>query len=207
MTKLITSTSPRRGPRPNLQTRDNLMLAGLSMFHANGYAATGIKDIVDAADVPKGSFYNHFESKEVFGKEVVDFYFLNAIPEMKALFESIEIPPVERLKIYFQNRMNSIRENGYNRGCLMGNFSLEIADHSDLIRECIAEHFQTWRSLLEACISEAKTNGSIKNSLESSQLAEFILNSWEGTLLRLRTDKNDKPFDDFMNVMFTLVLV
>ncbi len=183
------------------------MLAGLRMFHTTGYAATGIQDIVDAANVPQGSFYNHFASKEVFGKEVVDFYFLNAIPEMKTLLEANEKPPVERLRIYFQNRMNCIRENGYNRGCLMGNFSLEIADHSDLIRECIAEHFRTWKSLIEACVSEAKINGSIKNQLECSQLAEFILNSWEGTLLRMRADKNDKPFDDFMNVTFTLILV
>ncbi len=205
MTKLA-STSPRRGPKPNLHTRDNLMLAGLRMFHTTGYTATGIKDIVNAADVPKGSFYNHFESKEVFGKEVVDFYFSNALPDIKNILEAKESNPIDRLRNYFESRMDCVRENGYSRGCLMGNFSLEVADHSELIRESIAEHFQTWKSLIESCISDAKAKGHIKNQIESPQLAEFILNSWEGALLRMRADKNEKPFDDFMNVIFNLVL-
>ncbi|HEJ9484692.1 TPA: TetR family transcriptional regulator C-terminal domain-containing protein [Proteus mirabilis] len=176
------------------------------MFHTTGYTATGIKDIVNAADVPKGSFYNHFESKEVFGKEVVDFYFSNALPNIKNILEEKETNPIDRLRNYFESRMDCIRENGYSRGCLMGNFSLEVADHSELIRESIAEHFQTWKSLIESCISDAKAKGHIKNQIESPQLAEFILNSWEGALLRMRADKNEKPFDDFMNVIFNLVL-
>ena len=69
----------RRGPKPNPNTRENLIRVGVGMLHESGYAATGIKEIVDAAGVPKGSFYNHFESKEAFGKEVVDFYFGNGL--------------------------------------------------------------------------------------------------------------------------------
>lgn len=203
----LTSTSTRRGPRPNLKTRENLILAGLKIFHAAGYAATGIKDIVDAANVPKGSFYNHFESKEAFGKEIVDFYFLSALPEMKISFEESDILPIERIKSYFHHMMNNIRENGYKHGCLMGNFALEIADHSDLIRTSLTEHFQTWSNLIALCISEAKNKGHIKNQMDSSQLAQFILNSWEGTLLRIRSDKNEKPFNDFMDIIFKIILI
>ena len=81
------STAARRGPKPNLSTRDNLIRAGARVFHEAGYAATGIQEIVNAAEVPKGSFYNHFQSKEAFGKEVVDFYFDGGLVELLALLE------------------------------------------------------------------------------------------------------------------------
>ena len=61
----------RRGPKPKADTPSNLVEAGLQMIHAQGYAATGIQSIVEYANVPKGSFYNHFTSKEAFGADVV----------------------------------------------------------------------------------------------------------------------------------------
>ena len=52
-------------PRPpNPEVRKNLLAAGLDLVHARGFAASGVKDITDAAGVPKGSFYAYFPSKE-----------------------------------------------------------------------------------------------------------------------------------------------
>src|ERR1700722_6945091 len=62
----------KRGPKPKPDTYDNLVQAGLRLLHAEGYAATGIQSIVESVNVPKGSFYNHFASKEAFGAEGMD---------------------------------------------------------------------------------------------------------------------------------------
>ncbi len=64
----------RRGLKPKPDTRSNLIQAGLQMIHAEGYSASGIQGIVERADVPKGSFYTYFDSKEAFGVEVIDAY-------------------------------------------------------------------------------------------------------------------------------------
>lgn len=197
----------RRGPKPNPNTRDNLVRVGMGMFHASGYAATGIKEIVDAAGVPKGSFYNHFDSKEAFGKEAVDFYFGSGLEELRRSLEDDSVPPVQRLRRYFEERIQTFRNAGYMRGCLMGNLSLEMADHSDSIRDSLAAHFQTWGRLFEACISKAQQEGAIASRLPAALLAGFLLNSWEGALLRMRTEKSDVPLRQFTEVVFGSLLL
>jgi TetR/AcrR family transcriptional repressor of nem operon len=177
------------------------------MLHESGYTATGIKDVVDAAEVPKGSFYNHFESKEAFGKEVVDFYFNNGLVELRELLGNRNIPPLERLQNYFSERTHDFQEAGYVRGCLLGNLSLEIADQSASIRDRLAVHFRTWSGLLAECIAEAQTTGAISNQQPAALLAQFLLNSWEGALLRMRVEKSDVPLKEFTEVIFGSLLV
>lgn len=201
------ATAARRGPKPNPHTRDNLIQVGARIFHETGYAATGIKDIVDAAEVPKGSFYNHFESKENFGKEVVDYYFDSGLANLRARLENDDIPPLERLRTYFDDRIRGFQATGYVRGCMLGNLSLEVADHSVCIRERLAAHFRTWSGLFEACIAEAQKTGAIDNRLPAPLLAQFLLNSWEGALLRMRVVKSDAPLKEFVEVVFGSILV
>lgn len=200
-------TAARRGPRPNPHTRDNLIRIGARMLHETGYTATGIKEIVDAVQVPKGSFYNHFESKEAFGAEVVDYYFGSGLPELRVLLENADVPPVERLRGYFDERIRGFKAAGYVRGCMMGNLSLEVADHSAPIRDRLAAHFSTWSGLFEACIAEAQETGAIGNRLPAALLAQFLLNSWEGALLRMRVEKSDAPLKTFTEVAFGSILV
>lgn len=201
------NTGRRRGPKPNLDTRENLISAGLEMLHSGGYAATGIKDIVDAAKVPKGSFYNHFESKEIFGKEVVDSYFNSGLYELRSLLNDKTVPPLSRLRTYFAQKMQASEQLGYTRGCLLGNMSLEVADHSSEIRGQLAAHFTTWGDLIEQCIREAQQNGQIKNPIPALSLARFILNSWEGALLRMRVEKSEAALKDFHDVVFDVILI
>lgn len=197
----------KRGPKPKPHTRDGLLHAGVRIFHELGYAAAGIKDIVDAAEVPKGTFYNHFESKEAFGKEVVDFYFGQNLPEMQEALEDEKIQPLARLRNYFELAAQGFQSTGYKRGCLLGNLSLEVADHSVLIRDSLATHFRTWSRLFEACIAQAQIDGSISNRQPASLLAQFVLNSWEGALLRMRADRSTAPLTEFIDVVFKSVLI
>ncbi len=109
------------------------------MIHAEGYAATGIQSIVDGADVPKGSFYNHFPSKEAFGAEVIDVYSDRGQRKLRDFLCNPDVAPLARLEAYFDDRIEAFRASNYTRGCLLGNFSAEAADHSALVRE-----FNSW---------------------------------------------------------------
>ncbi|MDW3689206.1 TetR family transcriptional regulator C-terminal domain-containing protein [Cupriavidus sp. CV2] len=204
---VLETKGARRGPKPKPHTRDSLIRAGVQMLHDSGYTATGIKDVVDAAEVPKGSFYNHFESKESFGAEIVDFYFESGFVELRALLCNPDLGPIERLRAYFEERIRGYESAGYMRGCMLGNLSLEVADHSALIRERLEVHFKTWSGLIEDCIAEAQQRGDISNRMRASMLAQFLLNSWEGALLRMRVEKSDGPLRDFVKVIFESVLV
>ena len=53
-------------------TRDHLIDVGLKLLHQRGYQATGVADVLEAADVSKGSFYHHFDSKEDFAAAALE---------------------------------------------------------------------------------------------------------------------------------------
>jgi TetR/AcrR family transcriptional repressor of nem operon len=200
-------TSPaRRGPKPRPDTRNNLVEAGLRMIHAEGYAATGIQGIVQGADIPKGSFYNHFASKEAFGVEVIDAYSDRGQDRLRAFLGNADVAPRARLEAYFDDRIKAFRTAGYGRGCLLGNFSAEAADHSALIRDRLARHFGAWSQLFEDCIAEAQQQGTIDDHFPAALLARFVLNSWEGALLRMRAEKSDAALIEFKQIVFGKLL-
>jgi TetR/AcrR family transcriptional regulator, transcriptional repressor for nem operon len=196
----------RRGPKPNPDTRRKLLDAGVRMLHTGGYASTSVQDIVGAAAVPKGSFYNHFESKEAFGAAVVDAYFEPREENMRALFGDTGMAPLDRLSAYFDRRIVACKKAGYAQGCLLGNLSLEVTDRSVAMRERIAGKFEAWAAFIEECIREAKEEGAMQNPLPAPQLAQFVLNSWEGALVRMRAEKSATALQLFKQVVFQSIL-
>jgi len=199
-------TSTRRGPKPKPNTRHDLVQAGLQTIHTEGFAATGIQSIVERAGVPKGSFYNHFDSKEAFGGEVIDVYARLGQDRLQAFLGNSGLPPLVRLEAYFDDRIQSLVAGGYTRGCLMGNFSAEAADHSTLIREHLVHHWDAWSKVFESCIAEAQLNGSVDDRVPAGLLARFMFNSWEGALLRMRVEKSEAALTEFKEVVFGTLL-
>lgn len=201
------SSSPgRRGPKPKPGTRNNLVEAGLKMFHTEGYAATGVQGIAESVGVPKGSFYNHFASKEAFGAEVLDAYFDRNEGKLRNMLGDPQIASLARLEAYFDDRIEAFRVAGFVRGCLLGNISAEVADHSALMREHLAKHFASWSKFFENCIAQAQQDGAISSRLPAELLARFVLNSWEGALLRMRAERSDQPLLEFRTVVFDVLL-
>jgi TetR/AcrR family transcriptional repressor of nem operon len=196
----------RRGPKPKPDTRNNLLQAGLRMIHAEGYAATGIQSIVESVDVPKGSFYNHFASKEAFGSEVIDAYFDRGQNKLRAFLCNADVAPLVRLEAYFDDRIEALKAAGFVKGCLLGNFSAEVADHSALMREHLVKHFAAWGRFFEKCIAEAQRQGVTSDQFPAALLGRFVLNSWEGALLRMRTERSAAPLIEFKQIVFGRLL-
>jgi TetR/AcrR family transcriptional repressor of nem operon len=199
-------SSVRRGPKPNLDTRDNLIQAGLQTIHTEGFAATGIQSIVERAKVPKGSFYNHFASKEAFGAEVIDAYSRLGQERLRTFLCDPGLPSLARLEAYFDDRIQALGAGNYARGCLLGNFSAEAADHSTMIREHLMEHWDAWSGIIEGCIAEGQGQGTVNDQVPAALLARFIFNSWEGALLRMRVEKTGAALTEFKNIVFGTLL-
>jgi TetR/AcrR family transcriptional regulator, transcriptional repressor for nem operon len=189
--------------RPNV--RQKIIDAGLRVLIEKGFNGCGVQDITAAAGVPKGSFYNHFESKEVLGAEVVECYGRNN-PRRNVLADT-SIPPMQRLRTHFERLNASYTEARFGQGCLLGNFSAELADQSQLIRERLANLYLSWSTDIATVIAEAQAGGSIATKTPAADLAAFLLDAYEGALLRARVEKSGRAFDRFMTVAFTQILV
>ena len=82
-------------------TREHLIDVGLGLMHQNGYNTTGLSDILKAADVPKGSFYHHFSSKEDFAAAAPERYGMREREDVAAVLNATTTPPMKRLRRYF----------------------------------------------------------------------------------------------------------
>jgi TetR/AcrR family transcriptional repressor of nem operon len=190
-------------PRPS--ARDQLLTSALETLHRQGFNGTAVQDITDAAGVPKGSFYNHFESKEALALEVID-RFAEEQTRLAAVLSDESMSPVERLRRYFTSLAAIYAGQNYERGCLIGNFSNELADQSRLIRDRLSAKFAGWSRTIEACIRDGQKAGEISWDGDPGVLAAFLLNSVEGALLRMKVEKDGTPLDDFFTVVFSRVL-
>jgi TetR/AcrR family transcriptional repressor of nem operon len=109
-------------------TRDHLLEVGLERIRSMGYASTGVQEILDEAEVPKGSFYHHFPSKEDFAKEVLKLYVRGESERAEAILRGGKAAPLKRLRRYFEEVIAVYGPAARISGCLIGNLSLEMAD-------------------------------------------------------------------------------
>ncbi len=189
--------------RPDV--REKLLTAGLEALHKRGFNATGVQDITDAAKVPKGSFYNHFESKDALGVEVVERWGTFMDARLKVLVEGTS-KPLARLKAYFKGLNELASASKFQRGCLMGNFSAELSTQSPAIRTALEAGFERWTKGVAHVIGEAQKAGDVSRDVSAEALAGFLINAWEGAVLRARVDKSSDALDAFVSITFNKIL-
>src|SRR5215468_2195910 len=167
--------------------RDRILDAGLKVMFRNGYIGSGVRDIVAEAAAPQGSFTNHFRSKEAFAQQALD---------------DKRRSPRARLRRYLDIITERLAADDFARGCLIGDFSLEAAPQSDMLRERLAAIFAEWRAPFAACIEEAQAAGEIEAAFTPHELAEFLLASWEGAILRMKVERGPEPLERFKRIAF-----
>jgi TetR/AcrR family transcriptional regulator, transcriptional repressor for nem operon len=183
--------------------RQEIIEAGLAELHTRGYAACSVEDITRAAGVPKGSFYNHFASKEEFAVEAVRRYF--QVSGWPTSFDTTSA--VSRLRAGFEALYEGAQDRAFSRGCMWGNLANEVADHSDAIRGELAEGLDAWSAIVTELVARAQRDGEISSASDAAQLGRFIVNAWEGALTRSRVVRNGQPIDDFFRLIFGVVLI
>ena len=185
--------------------RDRILEAGLRVMYRDGYVGAGVRDIVAEAPAPQGSFTNHFRSKEEFAREVLDLYFDHTKRLVAEALEDRSLKPRERLRRYLDIVTGRLASAEFSRGCLIGDFSLEAAPQSEMLRARLAEIFAEWRAPFAACIAEGQGAGESDATFASEDLAEFLLSSWEGAILRMKVERSAEPLERFKRIVFATV--
>jgi TetR/AcrR family transcriptional regulator, transcriptional repressor for nem operon len=185
--------------------REDILKAGLKVMFRSGYEGATVRDICAAAGAPHGSFTNHFRSKEAFAQEVLDRYFANLQGFVREALEDKSLTPRQRLKRYLDIISGLLADNKWSRGCLIGDFSIETTSQSAPLRQRLEAIFQEWRAPFVSCIAEAQTTGEIDSTFDPMDLAEFLLASWEGAILRMKVERSPAALERFKKIVFQTI--
>lgn len=188
------------------QTKTAIIRAGAALLHRKGFSHTGIQDIVTAAGVPKGSFYFYFRSKEDFGLAVVEYFEEFMIKRMDRCLAEADRNPLDSLRAFFDDIMEFFEEHGCENGCPVGNISQETANVSDRLRERAGEAMNRMKERFRGCVEKAQEKGQLSGSIDADRMAGFILDGWEGAMLRMKTERSLAPLRGFTSILFEYTL-
>ena len=190
--------------------RDQLIASAVEVFHTHGFNGCSVQDIVDAAGVPKGSFYNHFESKEALGVEVVRAYSAlvgaYVVEAGAADILSGDGTPLQRIRAYFEAVIEQNVSCGVRKGCLLGNFAIELAPHSTEIARAVTDALDNWSAAVAQALAQAQAAGEVAHDADVDSLARYLVDGYEGAATRAKLIGDRAPMDEFIRTTFDFLL-
>jgi TetR/AcrR family transcriptional repressor of nem operon len=186
--------------------REKILTAGMKVVHAQGFAGASVRDIVQAAGVPQGSFTNHFASKEAFGLEVIDLYFVKTRKAIAETLGNDALPPLMRFGAFIDGNIADVKKDEMRNGCLFGNFAAEASDHSELMRNRLVAIFAEIGDAIAYCLKAAVTAGEISPGTDCEHLADFMVASLQGAQLMAKTRRSAEPLELMKQTFFSSLL-
>jgi TetR/AcrR family transcriptional repressor of nem operon len=185
-----------------IHSKDDIVQAGLEIMLSKGFNATGVDSILKQANVPRGSFYNFFASKEEFGLAIIDRYSAKIGEILQPVFNDESLPPLERIRKSFEILIEKFESNDCSKGCLIGNLSLEMSDQYEKVRQRLAKALHGWNEALSWLLLQARERGDIPSDTKPEMLAENLIASYEGALLLAKVKKSTEPLKTFLYLHF-----
>lgn len=184
------------------ETRLALLEAGAELMFLKGYSNTGIAEVLKSVNVPKGSFYYYFDSKEHFAVEIINEFDRMYREEVLTVLKDKSMTPVERLRAYCNESRRKFLDAECKEGCIIGNLSQEMSGQSEALRERLFQVMSAWSNEFALCIEEGQNAGEIPKRFSPGHLAEMFMCGWQGAVMRAKTTKDSRPLDIFLELMF-----
>lgn len=191
----------------HIEKSDYLVEKGLSILWSKGYNGTSVNDIVCAAEVPKGSFYFYFESKEDYVVKVLEKYFENKRGTIiKDIFKNADAAPKESVFNFYNRRVKYIKEQlNCTLGCMGSNMGTEMSEHSEKIRTTIVAEERKIRLQVTDVVKKAQDAKEITNPIEADKIVDFIEDSFKGMLTSMKETKSSEPLDNFLKFLSVIL--
>lgn len=183
-------------------TREELIKAGMEIIARQGFNSTGINAVLQAAGVPKGSFYYYFPSKNDFGLAVIDYFSDSYASQIDRFLSDDKISPLQRIRNYLEAGVTAIEQCHFTRGCPIGHLSLELASQNEKFRTRLSAVFRSWKERYAQCLKAARDAGEIPQDSDVDQLAELLLTGWEGASLRAKVAQSAESMQVFIDIFF-----
>ena len=188
------------------ERKNEIIRTSINLMYLKGYNGTSVKEITDAAGIPKGSFYNYFKDKEQYAIDAINYYEQYLTLKASEILTNKDLKPLDRIKEFFKLSIKNLKEKNLKYGCFVGNLTQEMGDVSQLISNAASKVDETKARLIKENLLEAYQNKELKKEIDLETLANFILNSWQGALVRMKMNSNKGPLDDFYSVLCNTLL-
>ena len=179
-------------PPPIHETKRRLLEASLELMLERGYSGLGVDDVLERTAISKGSFYHHFENKQDMALQTIELYTSIGHELLGNCLRPDGRPALERLRSFFDQLSGFYRSQGY-LGCLLGALGQELSGASQVFRTKIEECLNSLADTIAEHLQEAQRNGELAADVDTRQLANVLLNAWEGAALRSRLLRSPEP--------------
>ncbi len=187
--------------------KEDILDVGYDVLRRNGYHSVGINQVLKESGIPKGSFYNFFESKEDFARQVIERYGCSNLTWMQGFFEDSKRSPLESLKAFYAYMIKVNEEDAYSGGCLVNNMSMEIGRNNDLLASETNQQFIGWLNVLAAVAQKGQEQGEITKKYSPLELAEYLHAGFYGTLSRSKVTRSRVYMDTWYEMTFEFISV
>ncbi|WP_422858880.1 TetR/AcrR family transcriptional regulator [Flagellimonas sp. S174] len=178
---------------------DHLIEKGMILLWSKGYNATSVKDIVDAAQVPKGSFYFYFDSKEDFAVKAIDMYFNQMFPPALEQLTNTSVGPKQRIINLYEYRAHIIKEEfDCKMGCMGCNLANEMGEHSEAIRKAIEQKTDMVKAHIAEVVEEGQEYGEIDDGVKAIDFVNFLEDAGRGAMVSMKELNSCYPIDNFV---------
>lgn len=185
-------------PKRNEHTREKLLEQGIELLSEKGYHGTGLKVILDTVKVPKGSFYNYFESKEVYVAEIINRYSQEILERLDKYIEVSDQDPIAIIRTIYHVMIQELEIKGL-KGCLIGNLAAEIGNTSTICQTEMQNAFKSWRKRFIPLLKDAQKKGTIRQDVSAELLSDVFWSTWEGGLLKMKIDSDTSHLKELLD--------
>lgn len=165
-----------------------------------GFSAVGLNEILQAAAVPKGSFYHYFNSKDAFGVVLLDHYFDNYAHGMQQLFNAPGLSGHAKLMRYWQLWIDNQTGCTDAGKCLAVKLGAEVSDLSEPMRLALQRGTARTIALLAQALKLGLEDGSVKTGQTPQNLAQRLYALWLGTSVMHKITRTSAPFDEALRL-------
>ena len=176
-------------------TKDRILDAAEEIMLEKSFHSVGLKQILDAVEVPKGSFYHYFESKEQFGAEMLKHYMNDASDRKRQMLiaNDTETDPLNRLFLYLDGSVDFVQSVAGRFPCLALKLASEVSDLSEAMRQELARGFDDWIDIYREVLDEAVAAKMLPETFDSGSEAQLIQDLWSGATQRAVIARNAAP--------------
>ncbi len=176
-------------------TKACILEAAESLMLEQSFHSVGLKQLLDAVKVPKGSFYYYFESKDQFGAELIHHYMKEGSAFKREMLLNPErgADPLQRLFLYLDGSVDFMKKHPGKYPCLAVKLASEVSGMSEAMRGELVTGFQQWIGIYQAALDEAVEAGLLPADFDTAKEAALIQDHWAGAAQRSVTFLSPEP--------------